>query len=42
MVVSGSRSLYQRNHCVYAGAAHQVKLSPALFPEPDPRSLCVG
>jgi predicted N-acetyltransferase YhbS len=28
MVVSGSRGLYRRNHCVHAGLAYEAKLTP--------------
>jgi len=34
MVVSGGRGLYRRNHCVPAGLAYQVKLTPDAFPTP--------
>ncbi len=40
MVVSGSRKLYQRNHCVYASVSYDAKLTPELLP-PPPAGLSV-
>lgn len=36
MVVSGSRTLYQRNHCVYASVSYDAKITPGLFPDTPP------
>jgi predicted N-acetyltransferase YhbS len=36
MIVSGSRTLYQRNHCVYASVSYDAKITPGPFPSAPP------